>query len=177
MASIGSFRSRNAAKAARAAWSERGGRPSLASVPEPIAEEAYQRMLGSAIVELRVLRGVSQAELAEALDRSEAAVSRWETGKVTPTAYDLRRLSEVLEVPAEWLAFPPDWSPPVSPLAERFQALLIEAQAKQGAAGAVDRARGAIPPLPPDAASAPGRPDGAGDAGAEEPDPPRRRRG
>lgn len=91
--------------------------PTLVAVEK---EAAYRRRLGRVIVELRVLRGFSQEELAGQIDRSTAAVSRWETGKVTPTAWDMRRICEVLDAPADLLLFPPDL--PVSPIAELLEA-------------------------------------------------------
>lgn len=85
-------------------------------MPTGPSERDYQRRLGQAIVQLRVLRHVSQARLAELLERSEAALSRWENGKATPSAWDLRRMCEILDAPADLLTFPPD--EPVSPVAE-----------------------------------------------------------
>ena len=98
-------------------WSPRLRGHSLVVVPTGPNEREYQRRLGKAITQLRALRGqMSQARLAELLERSEAAVSRWETGKATPSAWDLRRMCEILDAPADLLAFPPD--APVSPVAE-----------------------------------------------------------
>lgn len=97
-------------------WSPRLRGHTLAIVPTGPSEREYQRRLGKAITQLRLLRGMSQARLAEFLERSEAAVSRWETGKATPSAWDLRRMCEVLDAPTDLLAFPPD--APVSPVAE-----------------------------------------------------------
>jgi DNA-binding XRE family transcriptional regulator len=45
------------------------------------SEREYRRRLGRAIVQLRALHNVSQAWLAEKVGRSEAALSRWETGR------------------------------------------------------------------------------------------------
>ena len=81
--------------------------PTVASVAGETGETDYQRRLGEVIVEVRVLRQMSQAELAVAIDRSEAALSRWETGKALPKAFDLRRIADALDMPAEWLLYPP----------------------------------------------------------------------
>lgn len=116
MASRQNLASANAATAAVQAWSRPLRRHSLVIVPTGPSERDYQRRLGQAIVQLRVLRNISQARLAELLERSEAALSRWENGKATPTAWDLRRMCEILDAPADLLAFPPD--APVSPVAE-----------------------------------------------------------
>lgn len=83
------------------------------------AELRYRKLLGEAIVQLRTLRGLTQATLAERVSRSEAALSRWETGKATPSAFDLVMLAEVLDAPADLLLSPPE--SPVSPIAERLR--------------------------------------------------------
>jgi len=96
-----------------AAWSLRVRDHRLAVVPTQPNERDYQRRLGKAIVQLRAMRGVSQARLAELLDRSEAALSRWETGKATPSAWDLKQLSEILDAPPDLLPREgPAWAPP-----------------------------------------------------------------
>lgn len=98
------------------------------------AERDYRRLLGPAIVQLRGIRGLTQADLAEAINRSEAAVSRWETGKATPTAWDLRELARVLRLEDDQLDVllrPPNG--PVSPVAERL-ARAVEAGARRGRA-------------------------------------------
>lgn len=104
--------------AAMDGWQRRLRGHSLVVVPTGPSEREYQRRLGKAITQLRALRHVSQARLAELLERSEAAVSRWETGKATPSAWDLRRMCEILDAPADLLAFPPE--APVSPVAEEL---------------------------------------------------------
>ena len=57
--------------------------------------------------------------------RSEAALSRWETGKSTPTAFDLRRIAMALELPteaADILVFPPAvYDPVMDRLFERVE--------------------------------------------------------
>jgi transcriptional regulator with XRE-family HTH domain len=75
------------------------------------SEGEYRRLLGQAIVELRRAAGMSQAELADAVERSEAAVSRWETGKATPSAFDVRRIAQASgldEGDVDLLIFPPE---------------------------------------------------------------------
>jgi len=75
------------------------------------AERDYRRRLGRVIVQLReAANRMSQAELAERIDRSEAALSRWETGKATPTAFDLRQIAGVFALPGDALSvliYPP----------------------------------------------------------------------
>lgn len=96
----------------------RSEQPSLVVVTAGDDEHIYQQRLGAALVEVRAIRGVSQAALAEGVSRSEAAISRWETGKATPSAYDVRRLCEFLDVPPDVLIFPPEAA--VSPIAKRL---------------------------------------------------------
>lgn len=74
---------------------------------DDVTEDDYRARLGPTLVELRRRRAKSAAWLAEKINRSEAAISRWETGKVTPTAYDLYRVAEALDVPCELLIYPP----------------------------------------------------------------------
>ena len=116
MVSIANLQRRNAATAAASAWAERTGRPSLVVVDNE--EASYRRRLGAAIVEVRGIRGISAAKLAELVSRSEAAISRWETGKATPSAFDLHRIADALNVPADLLVFPPETR--VSPIAQRL---------------------------------------------------------
>ena len=54
--------------------------------------------LGENIARLRAERGLSQGELAEALDVSRQSVSKWETGTSVPELDKLLRLSEVFGV-------------------------------------------------------------------------------
>lgn len=72
------------------------------------SEAQYLKRLGEVIVEVRVLLGITQADLAVLVDRSEAALSRWETGKASPSAVDLWRLWQRLPVPSRWLVDPPE---------------------------------------------------------------------
>lgn len=102
-------------------------------------EADYRRRLGAAIVEVRGIRDISQATLAEKVNRSEAAVSRWETGKATPSAFDLVRLCEVLDVPPDVLVFPPEAE--VSPIARRLLSS-VEGAARRGLGGAGRRGEG-----------------------------------
>ena len=53
---------------------------------------------GKAIVRLRKEKGLTQRDLADRLNVSDKAVSRWETGKNYPDIETLQRLAAVLEV-------------------------------------------------------------------------------
>lgn len=52
---------------------------------------------------LRKEKGITQAELAEIMDVSRQAVSRWESGVVTPSIENLKRLSSLYGVPLDYL--------------------------------------------------------------------------
>lgn len=56
------------------------------------------------LVELRKKSGLTQAEVAEELGVSRQAVSRWETGEISPSVENLRRLSKLYGVPMDDLA-------------------------------------------------------------------------
>lgn len=60
--------------------------------------------IGERIASLRKLKKLSQGELAEALDVSRQAVSKWENGQNTPDTTNLIRLSELLDTEVEYLA-------------------------------------------------------------------------
>ena len=78
-----------------AAWSWRARSRSVPDMGSTSAgERDYRRRLGRVIVQMREATSTSQATLAAAINRSEAALSRWETGKATPTAYDLRQIAD-----------------------------------------------------------------------------------
>lgn len=59
--------------------------------------------LGERITELRNLSGLSQNQLAKAMEVSRQAVSKWETGQSAPDAMKMIRLAEVLETDIEYL--------------------------------------------------------------------------
>lgn len=60
----------------------------------------YDEAVGLAIYTNRRIRGVSQPELAEALDLTASAVSRIEGGVTKVTVVHLRKISRKLSVPA-----------------------------------------------------------------------------
>lgn len=131
-------------RAAVPAWSLRDRDPIVAIVPTiKSGELEYRRLLGAAVVQLRALGGISQAELAEQIGRSEAAVSRWETGKATPTAWDLREIARVVDLEDDQLDVllrPPKG--PISPVAERL-ARAVEGGARKGRSVGAPRRVGA----------------------------------
>lgn len=59
--------------------------------------------IGERISELRKEQNLSQGQLAEALDVSRQAVSKWENDQSSPDSLNLIRLSEVLDTDIEYL--------------------------------------------------------------------------
>ena len=59
--------------------------------------------IGERITELRKAVGLSQGQLASALEVSRQAVSKWESGASSPDAMNLIRLAEVLDTDIEYL--------------------------------------------------------------------------
>ncbi len=65
----------------------------------------YDEMtLGKKIETLRKLRGISQADLAKALDVSQGLVSFWERGKHTPSFVHGTIMARLFRVPIDHLA-------------------------------------------------------------------------
>lgn len=54
--------------------------------------------LSNNIKNLRILRGLSQKQLADLIDRSPNTISNWEKGSVTPDADVLEPLCEIFKV-------------------------------------------------------------------------------
>lgn len=60
--------------------------------------------IGERISELRKERNISQGQLAESLDVSRQAVSKWENDQASPDTLNLIRLAETLDTEVEYLA-------------------------------------------------------------------------
>lgn len=59
---------------------------------------------GERIMELRKQRNMSQGQLAQAMDVSRQAVSKWENDLASPDTIKLIQLAEVLDTEVEYLA-------------------------------------------------------------------------
>jgi len=59
--------------------------------------------IGERIIELRNQCGLTQNQLASALEVSRQAVSKWETDQSNPDSMNLIRLSEILDTDIEYL--------------------------------------------------------------------------
>ena len=68
--------------------------------------------LGQNICRLRTERGLSQGDLAEALDVSRQSISKWETDGSIPELEKLRRLSELFQVTLDQLVKGPEEAAP-----------------------------------------------------------------
>ena len=60
--------------------------------------------IGERILELRKAEGISQGDLAKALEVSRQAVSKWENDLANPDVINLIRLAELLDTDVEYLA-------------------------------------------------------------------------
>ena len=60
--------------------------------------------VGERIAELRKKRNISQAQIADALDISRQAVSKWENDQSAPDMLNLIRLADLLDTDTEYLA-------------------------------------------------------------------------
>ena len=60
---------------------------------------------------LREEHGVLQEELADQLNVSRQTISKWETGKSSPSLENLRLLSQLWSIPIEGI-LDDDWKPP-----------------------------------------------------------------
>lgn len=61
--------------------------------------ENINNIIANNIKELRKTKKLTQSELAEKLNYSNKAVSRWESGEIIPDVVTLNKISEVFEIP------------------------------------------------------------------------------
>jgi len=61
----------------------------------------YRARVGARIRQARLDAELTQTELARKLGVADAAISRWETGRVMPSPRYLDALEKALDVPAE----------------------------------------------------------------------------
>lgn len=62
-----------------------------------------KQIIGKNIIELRKSKGLTQAELAEKINYSDKAVSKWECGDSMPDVSVLKQLAELLGVTVDYL--------------------------------------------------------------------------
>jgi transcriptional regulator with XRE-family HTH domain len=72
-----------------------------------IPVEGGAKML-TPIKKARLIKGIQQKELANAVGVSPVAVCKWETGKSTPNVKRLKKIAEVLDTTVESLIESPE---------------------------------------------------------------------
>lgn len=61
------------------------------------------KIFGERLKELRIERGISQAELAKRIGVSSGIVCLWEIDKSEPTAPNIRKIADCFDVSADYL--------------------------------------------------------------------------
>jgi len=61
-------------------------------------KEVFLKNLGERIREIRELKGITQKQLAHAIDKDQQSIQRLETGKINPSIYYLYEVARGLEV-------------------------------------------------------------------------------
>ena len=61
-------------------------------------KEQLQKKIGQRIIELRTLKGWSQADLARACNKDRQAIEKIENGKVNATIFSLFEISKALQI-------------------------------------------------------------------------------
>jgi putative transcriptional regulator len=61
-------------------------------------KEAYLKKLGSHIAQLRISKGISQAELARCCDKDPQSLNRLERGRINPSIIYLQEIADELGV-------------------------------------------------------------------------------
>jgi len=68
-------------------------------------KEAGMLRIGDKIETLRKAKGWSHEELAEKMGTTPSSVSRWKSGRVTPSAETLAQLAQLFDVTVDYLLF------------------------------------------------------------------------
>jgi transcriptional regulator with XRE-family HTH domain len=63
-----------------------------------VKKEELQMKIGQRIVDLRLQKGWSQADLARACGKDRQSLERMENGKVTPSVYSIFEITKALEI-------------------------------------------------------------------------------
>lgn len=71
----------------------------LMESPPKTPSEALRRRQGTRIRDFRQLRGLTQNDLADAVEVTKAAVSEWENGKSSPRQHHQVRIAQALNAP------------------------------------------------------------------------------
>lgn len=96
-------------------------------------DEKLKDQLGANIVMYRKRNGLTQAGLAEKLNYSDKAVSKWERGESMPDVLTLVQLAELFEITVNDLLLDPDALPENTGKVEKVMGLAVEKATKNKA--------------------------------------------
>ena len=96
-------------------------------------DEKLKNQLGANIVMYRKRSGLTQAKLAERLNYSDKAVSKWERGESMPDVLTLTQLAELFDITVNDLLIDPDALPAQSNVVERAVGKAVEKTFKRKA--------------------------------------------
>lgn len=96
-------------------------------------DERMKKQIGANIVSYRKRFGMTQAMLAEKLNYSDKAVSKWERGESVPDVQTLVQLAELFSVTVNDLLVDPDALPENPGTVERVMGLAVEKTLKRKA--------------------------------------------
>ena len=75
------------------------------TAPILASQEAGMLRIGPKIESLRAAKGWKQEDLAKRMKTTASAVSRWESGKIVPSAEALAQLAQVFDVTVDYFLF------------------------------------------------------------------------
>lgn len=96
-------------------------------------DEKLKKQIGVNIVSYRKLNGLTQAGLAEKLNYSDKAVSKWERGESMPDVLTLVQMAELFQISVNDLLADPNALPGTTCAAERAMGIAVEKTLKRKA--------------------------------------------
>lgn len=96
-------------------------------------DEKLKKQIGTNIATCRKYRGLTQAGLAEKLNYSDKAVSKWERGESVPDVLTLAHLAKLFDVPVDDLLKDPDELPEAKGRLEKAMGKVAEKTLKRKA--------------------------------------------
>lgn len=96
-------------------------------------DEKLRKQIGANIVSYRKRNGLTQARLAEKLNYSDKAVSKWERGESVPDVMTLVQLSELFDISVNDLLLDPNELPENPGRVERVMGVAVEKTLKRKA--------------------------------------------
>ena len=97
-----------------------------------MTDEKLKSQIGTNISNLRKRLGLTQAGLAEKVNYSDKAVSKWERGESAPDVLTLVALAEVLEVTVDDLLQDPNALPEQTGSVQQAMGQIVEKTLKRG---------------------------------------------